>query len=156
LVGGVILSRHVLHERSSSTTIEEVDGNSRVATTVGGRHGTIEVSEKADGGAVDSAVVEDTVDNSHVSGLVCEKSVPFVQRSQIGNVQLPMTAVLTTRVKRAFWLAAVLFWDYQPSFQSFIQGARRRTVRRAVVYLSQMDMFWAATAPATAATVRAL
>ena len=54
------------------------------------------------------------------------------------NLQLPMTTVLTTRDRTAYWLAAVLF------------------ISRAVVYLSQRDMSAALTAPrpaTTAATV---
>lgn len=55
----IAVGRHVLHERSSSTVIEEVDRHAHATATVRGCETAAEVWEEVDLGAVESALGED-------------------------------------------------------------------------------------------------
>ena len=103
------VGRHVLHEGSSSTTIEEVDRTTNGATSVRRCETTAEVWEKVDSSTVDRAWSEDTWDGVHVRCRVYKWSARIRRDGIERNIQLPMTAVLTTRVNNVIWFAAVLF-----------------------------------------------
>lgn len=109
MIGIRAVGSHIQLERSGSTTIEEVDRTTNGATSVRRRETTTEVWEKIDSSSVDVAWSEDTWDGIHVWCCVCEWSARTRRDDMERNVQLPMTAVLTTRVNRVIWFAAVLF-----------------------------------------------
>jgi hypothetical protein len=109
LVGIRAVGRHVHHEGSSSTTIEEVDRTTNGATSVRRCETAAEVWEKVDSSTVDRAWSEDTWDGVHVWCCVYGWSTGIRRDGMERHVQLPMTAVLTTRVNRVIWFAAVLF-----------------------------------------------
>lgn len=68
-----IIGRHVLHERSRTTAIEEVDGTTNQTTSICRSQATIEVRKKIDCNTVDLSLGEDTWDrNADVWLSVCE------------------------------------------------------------------------------------
>lgn len=60
---------HVHHERSSTTVVKEVDGDSRVATTVRGGEASIEVRKEVDNSSVVCTLGKDTWDHDANVGL---------------------------------------------------------------------------------------
>ena len=72
----VCVGRHVHHERSGSTVVEEVDGDSHAPTPVRGCEGTGEVWEEVDSGAIVLALGKNTCDgDADVWLSVCNASV---------------------------------------------------------------------------------
>lgn len=63
LVGGVAVGGHVLHQRSGSTVVKEVDSNTGAAAAVRRGETAIEVGEEVDISAVDLARGKDTGDS---------------------------------------------------------------------------------------------
>jgi hypothetical protein len=112
LLGGVgVVSGHVLHEGSSTATVEEVDSTTDAAASVCGSETAVEIWQEVDGGTVVGTWGEDAWDlDADVWLGVCDCQRELPSCAEV-DVQLPMTAVLTTRVKRVFWLAAVLFFN---------------------------------------------
>jgi len=64
LVGSVVHGWHVLHQRSSSTTVKEVDRTTNTASSVCGSKATIEVWGEVDRSAVVRALCENTWDRN--------------------------------------------------------------------------------------------
>lgn len=62
MVGLLVVGGHVLHERLSTTAVEEVDADTLVAALVGGLEVTVEVRHQVDLSAVDHAGGKDTGD----------------------------------------------------------------------------------------------
>lgn len=54
------ICRLVHHQRNGTAVVEEVDGNTGIASVVGGSKATVEVWQEVDGGAVEGAGREDT------------------------------------------------------------------------------------------------
>lgn len=79
MVRVLAVGRHVLHESSSSTVIEEVDGDSHTTATVCGSKTAVEVREKVDLGAIVCALGEDTWNlDTDVWLSVCEVLVEVI------------------------------------------------------------------------------
>lgn len=66
LVGRSAVGGLVHHERNGTTIVEEVDGDTRAATTVGRGKATVEVRQEVDLSAVVGALGKDTRDSVHV------------------------------------------------------------------------------------------
>jgi len=73
LVAGIAVGSLILHQRSCSTSIEEVDGDTTLAAGVGGGELAVEVLEEVDLFSVIRARGEDAWDGVHsASGVVAD------------------------------------------------------------------------------------
>lgn len=70
MLRSIVLSWHILHQRGSTTSVQEVDRDTGVATIVGRSQTSIEVRYKVDFGAVVCSVrVQDTGNGDSNVGL---------------------------------------------------------------------------------------